>query len=829
MLSLDPLTKQAYDAGTSTTAKVTAVRDALVEPVAITVYDENAAVVGTGIFSSPWATVSNNTLVLGQLATFTTSQNATIATGWTVRITSGSRWITGSFGTVGSGADFIWTLNTWTTDQNVKIGTARASTWMGSAANDASDWFSIDNSVIVGWLFDQADGEVYNLNVTALPGNEVTLPQSLFHLPEGMKASWAVVDPTDGTTITQETLAWEPVIITVGQNVTPTENYDVTVSLQTATTAEADWLARSTGEGVIFAHDFRTYSEVTAFLRNRSSSDAARGHDPVLVPAVAGSSGALKLSIIGTTLAQPVALTTKGAEEVWTITNGSDFPVAVYANAATHYPVLVGTKEIVLMVSGPTFTGGVWQCTVKRETDNGWTGNDGTISAHAAGTRLSVRSSDWERPLIPLPAGALGNGKATADPKYGSYGIGNWNKAGSAPQSDFRGGYWAHASTAAAQMPGGVWNSDMGAIPNAYMGDEFYIQYRVRISASKWGSFGAGTLPAKPDMTLPSGKHFYLQTASGSSAQQIYVPVGGDTYTHVLVLDGQNPGSHAEVNPWDGRDLSSGSLTGKQIQPGGEYGATCLYPSSSNAPGACWRWPADTWVTVLLRVKPSGINYYNRTAQLAAPLSSVDYYLGDGVTRNYPTTDIACVPGSLATWPDPAEYEYYIQIQSAGSAVTPATSGTQYEAMRVTAINYATDTLTVVRNIYRTDRNTNRTHPATSSFLYGMSSGAKSYGWMNDPRLCPNKNGLVEVKVAIEGETSYKTVFSMNNIPMMYGDASSAYGNFTENPAGFNSFMPTHFPNHYVSGEGAWDRTSSMEFTQIILSKNPIPCPEVWS
>lgn len=584
---------------------------------------------------------------------------------------------------------------------------------------------------------------------------------------------------------------------------------------------EADWVARSAANGVIFAHDFRDTGEVRAFIRNATREADATGRDVYAVPAV-GKSKALFHQIMGTSLAASVSASTKGAIEVFQLTDGSKWPVAVAGNASTEYHASVSDLESVRIMEGPWRSGSAWYIRVNRA-------SSGSAVAHPAGTAIATWNTEWERILTALPAGQ--NGKSTNDPGYGkagNAGPGNWNPGGANAHYNYRGGYWAHASTIATYGANGAWTSDKGTIPNAFNGDEFYIQYRVRFSASKW---------AGADPVARSGKSFYLQTASGSSAQQMYVPIGGSgqsvyysgehsTDPFVVVLDGQNPGSHYETAPWGGRDLSDSSYGGRTIQPGSVYESSCKYASRGSV---CWMWPADKWVTVLLHIKPSGVNFYRRTAKLAAPLTSEPYYLSDGVTRNYPTSVIAVEAGSLANWPDPAEYPYYIQIKSAGSAVTPTQGGIQYEVVQVTDIDYVNSTLTVKRNIWRTTKNVNVTHPATSSFLYGMSGGGKSYGWLNDPRLSPHKDGLIDIKVAVEGETEYTQVFYMDNVPMMYGDNSSTYGDFSQNAPGFNSFRASHYANLPYSLSGALSSYSTAEYTQIILSKDPIACPQVWN
>jgi hypothetical protein len=53
----------------------------------------------------------------------------------------------------------------------------------------------------------------------------------------------------------------------------------------------------------------------------------------------------------------------------------------------------------------------------------------------------------------------------------------------------------------------------------------------------------------------------------------------------------------------------NGSSVGTIAQPGGDYDATCRLDSSgSGSSGACWVWPKDEWVTVLMQVVPGRNN-----------------------------------------------------------------------------------------------------------------------------------------------------------------------------------------------------------------------------
>lgn len=57
-------------------------------------------------------------------------------------------------------------------------------------------------------------------------------------------------------------------------------------------------------------------------------------------------------------------------------------------------------------------------------------------------------------------------------------------------------------------------------------------------------------------------------------------------------------------------DPQSASGSGASMQPGGAYSSTCRMTSSGSEPAAaaCWRWPKDEWVTVLMQVVPGRHN-----------------------------------------------------------------------------------------------------------------------------------------------------------------------------------------------------------------------------
>lgn len=122
MITLDTTTRAAYNAETTVAARAQAVLDALADPVTITVYDGETEV-GSGTMATPWATRNAGVLTTGEVTSFAVSQSGTPGAGWTLKFESGGAWVSGRFGLTGSGADFTWSLPTWSAGQSGRIGT----------------------------------------------------------------------------------------------------------------------------------------------------------------------------------------------------------------------------------------------------------------------------------------------------------------------------------------------------------------------------------------------------------------------------------------------------------------------------------------------------------------------------------------------------------------------------------------------------------------------------------------------------------------------------------------------------------------------------------
>jgi hypothetical protein len=180
--------------------------------------------------ATPWSTAGSYAISLAQLASFTISAAGTPGTGWTVRFSSGTRWIEGSFGLTGSGSDFIWSLPLWEIGTLVQVGTSNLTVWHGIAEEGKTVTYDVVAIDALGWTFTQSGTEVYDLGVVGLsgvPGGTITLPSNLYQVPAGVTPYFQVLGQSDGTVIVDPT---QPVI-TISGTASITPSYEFVVDL----------------------------------------------------------------------------------------------------------------------------------------------------------------------------------------------------------------------------------------------------------------------------------------------------------------------------------------------------------------------------------------------------------------------------------------------------------------------------------------------------------------------------------------------------------------------------------------------------------------------
>ena len=392
----------------------------------------------------------------------------------------------------------------------------------------------------------------------------------------------------------------------------------------TATSSTADWVTRSTGPGVIWAHDFSSDNELNYFIRSENPLNAnatVSNPTPNVLPnglrlgaTPFGSSRAIVSRAVGTTLtaAVPAASNYPAHDtQVWSVANASNLPDP----RGQPYRLLVGNGSDsggIEWVELQSVNTGNNTITVRRKMtgENGGYGTD-TAPAFPAGFTVGRGpQGSWNRPFAAFPAGQ--NGKSTADPGIANGSVTRartWDTTqNSNAHANFREGYFGHRSywdPAAGPAPYRNWQPrDPGqpARADAWDGDEFYLQFRAKISASRF--------------VAPTSKMLFIQNASTSGSGQFFWTVGGSKY-------GEKPPVNERVGGVtygqyllgltsyaDSAARAGGLLMDPQtdsVDQSATIQKSSSYPSCgyNNRPNNmfCWCFPADKWVTYLLHFK----------------------------------------------------------------------------------------------------------------------------------------------------------------------------------------------------------------------------------
>lgn len=198
----------------------------------------------------------------------------------------------------------------------------------------------------------------------------------------------------------------------------------------------------------------------------------------------------------------------------------------------------------------------------------------------------------WIRPFSPL-TGAT-NGRGEDDP--GADGlvtaldwnivdntayVGKW-KNGVYSHKD----YWDHPTRGS----GGGWGSD---------GDEFYIQFRVKIEGTRTtagnpeGKLAGILLTGNGTSHITPNQEIVFQAARNEGLASVYTNFGNRSNSILWERQGAGNGaSFINGNPFG---------VGGDRQPGGDP-LSCPYPGTANSTN-CSSFPMDEWVTVLVYVK----------------------------------------------------------------------------------------------------------------------------------------------------------------------------------------------------------------------------------
>ncbi|RPH81999.1 MAG: hypothetical protein EHM77_03810, partial [Planctomycetaceae bacterium] len=505
--------------------------------------------------------------------------------------------------------------------------------------------------------------------------------------------------------------------------------------------AEADWLLRSRGDGVVFAHDFRYPEELTNF--QKLGVDYTYAYPDVLIGRRApnGITGGycLQYTNIGTSTAKPIDTATTKIE----LTDASDFPDP--ENGKFPY-------RVVLQIDKLTNKSGTGRenVTVTAKQGNVLTviraTHRSTVAvAWPAGTTIGWDcEGQWVRPLSALPKGF--NGLPVDDPAAGgtlplrNYRFRAGEDAGRAVWN-FQEGYWGHRDYHQ-KYPTWMGNAQ------PWNGDEFYLQFRVKIDGRRWDPVNVG-----------NGKLFFLHTGAGGATQLVGTMEAKNKLAVATAPFGMftNYGSGPSymshlTNPQGGRQ-------GSELQPGSSF-AGCR---RGETPERCWEWPADEWVTVLLHIKPGHHNPVHYGLVPGAPVPQGAVKVDTSVFK--PINDGASIQFETNAVPEADEYRFNgsLDNQAAGffnNWYASFPSGTLAAATKTVSLEVASYTVINGRARWRLVP-TKESNPLPD----GVPASGDVFGveWGSLLESAKYKDTTINAWVARAGETEYTQLFKKSD------------------------------------------------------------------
>ncbi|MDT3680097.1 MAG: hypothetical protein ROZ64_14820 [Burkholderiaceae bacterium] len=597
--------------------------------------------------------------------------------------------------------------------------------------------------------------------------------------------------------------------------------------------AEADWVQRSTGPGVLWAHDFRHDDEFRCFHRGAAkpyersrTAPAPMPYHASLVATPFGASRAIKSAARGTHLVRDVAAASKDAVQTWYVADID----RIEDPWDGEYRLLVAAKEYVWVQSRNVADGSI---TVRRTSTRAYKALETTIGSGPQGR--------WIRPTAcfaagengkPVPDQGLVNGSARKTRR--------WNQSDPRMHASFCEGYFGHRSywdPAHGDAQYKDWTPRIGSRRetrvDAWEGDEFYLQFRAKISASRF------------DKRSPGAKMVYIQNCTTSGQAQLFWIVGPKSqFTEVpsnwpygphgrMFLANTAYGDRAAVFGATLTMPAGGDVTTPtKTWADGKKETIWLqdpesFPNARPPRNEGWHFPADKWVTYLVHIKPgrdSVIPY--ASSRLVRPAGELLY--AEKPVEKLHLEDVSGFPDVEGA----GNYPYYVHTAK-------STNPIQHEHMRVIGIDRAAHTLTVERNAARdvveSVHSMKIGWDVGATIAYGPYKGfpgkpknrvAWPIGVSRDRRLQYDET-TVEIFVAVEGETKYTKILSYDKYPWMFGDMKYEYLNYEYNPPGLNSVELSQYLNDYV-GSGSVAPPSGehdIQYTQAILSREFIAVP----
>jgi hypothetical protein len=365
--------------------------------------------------------------------------------------------------------------------------------------------------------------------------------------------------------------------------------------------AEADWGRRSRGAGVVWAHDFRHAGEVAAHLKANQSGGVADAGPALHANRVAdGPTGhCMQFVALGARLARDFGV---GESELLidddTLWPGPPFYVHVTDRTRTEQNnVFLCTAR-----SGRTLTV-VYQPQFEREQPCA-----ASRRSWAAGSHIGHQSAmHWVRVFSALTGDSNGIGIDDVNASRGPIRSRVRGNPRYVPHSSIFGYGWYGRPEYQAQFA--KWNpSQHGRYPideiersNLWDGDEFYIQFRLKIDPRYWE---LNTVDPRSESTDFSRKIWMLQ-AEMTVPQQITAVISP---SNRYLIPSTRPSPFYMAGYSFGGGLAGRLLTtrldgGGSFQPGSRWSSTAV-PGSNRPAGSAWEYVPGEWVTFLLRVKP---------------------------------------------------------------------------------------------------------------------------------------------------------------------------------------------------------------------------------
>jgi hypothetical protein len=435
--------------------------------------------------------------------------------------------------------------------------------------------------------------------------------------------------------------------------------------------ATQDFVSRSTRSGVIWAHDFNSDAEVNYFLNNplptgepftttRETDGITGGTLTINIPGNQKSPIARIEYLPDTEFgvnACRVTLATAPTDEITVAASDK----LRFFGLASPWSLLNDTRnggggQVYIYPVFNVVSSTVFDLDLTADGVNGRAARDVSAftavdnPAGAVAQRCRVSSGSWNRPLSAI-TGAT-NGKGVDDRGIANEGMParTWDTAiqttgGINKFNRFRKDFWGHAVYQSFIDNWPDWN---GATQTGmYRGGDFWVQLRVKISASRYQD--ANVTDFNPDLkmfgmwstiTTPSHEIFF---------QDMNTPQGSDDGPETAADGGIIKGY---TNQSDAKTFYKRIANINREQPGGAYEASCYVNAQGDWPtdlSACWHFPPDEWVTFLIHVI-AGAEEGNGSAMNGVVATDPLYEPQDSITQQWPDAPNPATATGIQLW-----------------------------------------------------------------------------------------------------------------------------------------------------------------------------------